>query len=406
MPPAVASRKPRPNGLRGRRGRRLKRSLVRDPAGLKESWRAVLADLEVEVQEIKRRGNETIVSVMYEDIERGLSEEQLKQLKKTGCIIVRGGVPKKEAAGWLEGLKQYIAANHDKVKDAARTHPGLLKTQAYLLSLWHSSIDTPVSVRTPVSYFDRIRIRQPGPSSFVLGPHIDGGSIERWEDPGLRKCFERILEGGDSWRKHDPFDIAPRLSANQDLYNAPNQCTIFRPWQGWTALSRTSPGEGTLASSRSSRPRQPVVPREHAGMTQALLPHLHPHLRLDETVVPIPTVEPGDQVYWHTDVVHAVEGEHRARANRLSFTSPRCPSQRRSDALYIRDQRETFLKGLPAPDFPGGEGESRFVGRGTSEDVTTVEGRRTLGLEPFSYPPAASEGERRMIDLANNTLGF
>jgi len=41
-----------------------------------------------------------------------------------------------------------------------------------------------VSTTTPVSYYDRLRIRFPGDSVFALGPHIDGGSLERWEDPG------------------------------------------------------------------------------------------------------------------------------------------------------------------------------------------------------------------------------
>lgn len=76
-------------------------------------------------------------------------------------------------------------------------------------------------MRTPISYFDRIRIREPGPSVYTLGPHIDGGSIERWEDPGFRRVYHRILEGGDAWRAHDPFDITPRLEANEDLYNTP-----------------------------------------------------------------------------------------------------------------------------------------------------------------------------------------
>lgn len=109
-----------------------------------------------------------------------------------------------------------------KAQILARTHPALITTQKYLLSLWHTSEPTsPISVRTPISYFDRIRIRPPGPSVFTLGPHIDGGSIERWEDPAFRACFQRILEGGEAWREHDPLDISPRLDANQDLYNAP-----------------------------------------------------------------------------------------------------------------------------------------------------------------------------------------
>lgn len=67
----------------------------------------------------------------------------------------------------------------------ARTHPGILGTQKALLGLFHtSSAESPVSVRTPISYYDRLRIRFPGDSVFALGEHIDGGSLERWEDPG------------------------------------------------------------------------------------------------------------------------------------------------------------------------------------------------------------------------------
>lgn len=116
----------------------------------------------------------------------------------------------------------------------ARSHPALLTTQKALLRLWHNSapasagLPAAVSLRTPISYFDRLRIRPPGPSAFVLGPHIDGGGIERWEDPGFRSCFAKILGvedgsgklGAESWRAHDPFDAAPRLSAKQDLYEA------------------------------------------------------------------------------------------------------------------------------------------------------------------------------------------
>ena len=35
-----------------------------------------------------------ILQVPYTDIERGLSEQQLEVLKKTGVLIVKGGVPK------------------------------------------------------------------------------------------------------------------------------------------------------------------------------------------------------------------------------------------------------------------------------------------------------------------------
>jgi len=39
-------------------------------------------------------------------------------------------------------------------------------------------------------------------------------------------------------------------------------------------------------------------------------PELHPHLRLNECMVSVPKVNPGDTVFWHCDVVHSVEQEH------------------------------------------------------------------------------------------------
>lgn len=39
-----------------------------------------------------------ILQVPYSDIEKGLSEEQLRQLKKTGVLIIKGGVPKEVCA--------------------------------------------------------------------------------------------------------------------------------------------------------------------------------------------------------------------------------------------------------------------------------------------------------------------
>lgn len=36
----------------------------------------------------------------------------------------------------------------------------------------------------------------------------------------------------------------------------------------------------------------------------------HPHMRLEESMTSVPTVSPGDMVFWHCDVVHSVEQEH------------------------------------------------------------------------------------------------
>src|ERR1700683_382245 len=120
-----------------------------------------------------------------------------------------------------ENIQVYEIYN-SKAQISARTHPAIIETQRFLLSIWHSSSPTVnVALPTPISYFDRLRIRTPGDASFTLGPHIDGGSVERWEDTGFRKVWGKILEGGSGWKNHDPFDASPRLDAKQDLYNAP-----------------------------------------------------------------------------------------------------------------------------------------------------------------------------------------
>jgi hypothetical protein len=101
----------------------------------------------------------------------------------------------------------------------ARTHEGLINTQKFLLSLWHTSKPDQIRLDLPISYYDRLRIRQPGDTTFTLGPHIDGGSVERWEDPGFRSVFGNILKGGNHWRQHDPFNATPRIAVRSDLYH-------------------------------------------------------------------------------------------------------------------------------------------------------------------------------------------
>ncbi len=42
---------------------------------------------------------------------------------------------------------------------------------------------------------------------------------------------------------------------------------------------------------------------------------------------------------------------------------------------YVRDQRESFLKAIPPPDFPGGVGESGFRGTGRDSDIADSSAR-------------------------------
>ena len=148
----------------------------------------------------------------------------------------------------------------------ARSHPNLLASIVWLNNLYqaqgaetgNSEKDEQlantlkgVDLSTPLSYADRFRIRKPGIQWDFHPPHIDGasrlqslssliheipvgGTMERWEDPSFRKCFENILNG--NWRDHDPFALEGRLNARNSLHGMPNQSSIFRTFQGWLAL--------------------------------------------------------------------------------------------------------------------------------------------------------------------------
>ena len=89
------------------------------------------------------------------------------------------------------------------------------------------------STRQPLTYCDRLRIRQPGDVGFALGPHVDGGSVERWEENGYGKghVYDAVFEG--RWEDFDPWELSTRLEANGDLYNGSGACTMFRMFQAW-----------------------------------------------------------------------------------------------------------------------------------------------------------------------------
>lgn len=428
----------------------LKRDIFHE--GLVENWRDVLDELDPAVEEISTLGSDIVPRVSYGDIEKGLSKEQISRIRRVGTVVITDGVPKEEALRWKQEIKDYAARNAGHVKGfppeniqifeiynskpqiQARTHPSILSTHRFLLSLWHiSNPNTPISLDTPLSYFDRLRIRQPGDAKFTLGPHVDGGSVERWEDPGYREVWRRILGGGGVWRSHDPFDASGRVEAKLDLYHASNACSVFRAWQGWTSLSSTGPNEGTLRVlpmlSLSTaytilrpffRPKNPHstslkfedwevdldgprFPGSSIGKTQELNERTHPHLKLGRTMVSVPRVEPGDQVYWHCDVVHAVEAQHRGLGDSSVLYIPAVPLTIHN-ASYLRDQRLNFLSGHPPPDFPGGEGESKFIGRGTLADVSSPEGCRTFGFEEFTTNEGGLKAE--FVERANRALAL
>lgn len=217
---------------------------------------------------------------------------------------------------------------------------------------WHTRTNPNalVSLSTPLAYADRLRIRQPGDASFALGPHQDGGSVERWMPEGYGRggTYDAVL-AGDAECRYDPWDASARVDAVHDLYGGLGACSAFRMFQGWLSMSAAGPGEGTLLVAPLLklatwyallrpffRPRRVLVDLDDDdddkagrrdeflapenweftagdGMTSEMpgatpgygmeFPRLamHPHLELDRTMVHIPRVRPGDFVAWHCD---------------------------------------------------------------------------------------------------------
>jgi hypothetical protein len=164
---------------------------------------------------------------------------------------------------------------------------------------------------------------------------------------------------------------------------------MFRTYQGWTALTRQGPRDGTLQlipiadgiSYVLLRALQDDVAEDdlcgaRPGRALGVSPEWHEELLAG--LVSIPEVQPGDTVWWHTDIGHAVGDEHAGRdyASVIYIGSaPDCAKNR----AYLPKQKAAFLAGRSAPDFAAMDFEVDFQGRATEEDLTEL-GRQQMGF--------------------------
>ncbi|KAK0118604.1 hypothetical protein ONS95_007489 [Cadophora gregata] len=140
------------------------------------------------------------------------------------------------------------------------------------------------------------------------------------------------------------------------------------------------------------------------GTAQEHNPDHHPHLMLSETMIPYPTVEPGDTVFWSADTIHGTESENTGNTDACVFYIPSVPLTL-NNAQYIAQQRDSFLKGVPPPDFPGGVGESEFTDRAKKEDILDGFGKVAMGLSPLKIDGATARQEALARDV-NKILGY
>ena len=103
------------------------------------------------------------------------------------------------------------------------------------------------------------------------------------------------------------------------------------------------------------------------------------HAPLLPAFVSIPKLYPGDTVWWHPDLVHAVEDVHRGTSysNVMYISSaPQCTKNR----AFLELQKAAFLRGKSSPDFAPEDYEANFAGRATVADLSAL-GRQQMGFE-------------------------
>jgi hypothetical protein len=108
------------------------------------------------------------------------------------------------------------------------------------------------------------------------------------------------------------------------------------------------------------------------------------------------------------EAIHAVDKKHGGTSDSSVFYIPVCPTTEAS-AKYIARQRTAFLHGTPGPDFPGGEGESRHIGRATEEYVRKYcdpRGVQAMGLDKLIASEGDTPGGTEAVERANAVLGF
>ncbi|KIX05671.1 uncharacterized protein Z518_03643 [Rhinocladiella mackenziei CBS 650.93] len=391
---------------------------------LTQSWLKVCKELESVTERIAEQGTSAIPEVQYEDI-FGLTAELKSGLKDVGCFVVRNVFSQEQADEWFQNLKKYVAANRSSIKGwpaetpyilnlyfsptqiAARSHPNQLKLSEELNSWWHD--DSGLTSPEPLSYADGVRIRPPGIPFRGLGPHIDAGSLCRWADPTYQSVYSAIFSGNPELM--DNYDLTIRKTADQAKFPGSAHSRVFRSFQGWTALTSAGLGEGSLmlypnvkwtiaylllrpffqppeseedimdASKWIFNADSPWFPGTFREDSQLLSPSSHPHLRLRECMVGIPRMNPGDTVWWHADMCHAVEvehnGDHEASVAYIAAT-PRTEGNKR----YIKGQLEDFLQGIPPEDFRKGSREINFkMFTGENGILSGESGRRAMGFD-------------------------
>ncbi|NML30154.1 DUF1479 domain-containing protein [Paraburkholderia antibiotica] len=389
------------------------------------NYRDVFAELEAamtkEAQQIaalRERGEAVIPEIRFDDIVANrVSDAQIALVKARGACVIRQVFERSRVEQWDREIAEYVGRNDldgrllnraedkyfgqlasskpqiygvywSKPQVLARQSAELTQARVFLNRLWRTESEGRVHFdpnHVPV-YADRLRRRPPGSESLGLSAHCDGGSVERWIESNFRNVYRHVFSG--HWRDYDPFDAAWRTEVEEIA--SPAVCSMFRTFQGWTALTPQGPGDGTLQLVPIANAMAYILLRAlqddvadddlcgaMPGRALSIKPEYH--APLFDALSSIPLMQAGDTVFWHSDVIHAVEDAHRGTGYSNVMYIASLPACAKNDA-YLKRQLPSFLEGKSPPDFPADHFETDFVGRATADDLTAL-GRAQMGFD-------------------------
>ena len=356
--------------------------------------------------------------VSWTDIaEKKVSPETIAHIKRRGCVVVRQNFARSDALAWDKSMLDYLELNNfdeqyrgpgdtffgsleasrpeiypiywSHAQMEARQSDAIAQTQSFLNRLWKFEsggknwFDPDVSMIYP----DRIRRRLPGTTSKGLGAHTDSGALERWLLPAYQNVFRNIFT--NQFDEYDPWDAAYRSDVNEYDVDNTTKCSVFRTFQGWTALSDMVPGQGLLhvvpvpeaMAYILLRPLLKDVPEDELcgvapGKVLPVSQQWHPELI--EGLSSIPSLQAGDSVWWHCDVIHSVAPvqDQQGWGNVMYIPSaPLCDK----NLAYARSVAQSLENGHSPADFPRENYEEGWKDRFTTDDLNAT-GRKGLGL--------------------------
>ena len=397
-----------------------KRELRKKSKNYEENFNQIKKYIKTEIEEIKKlkNSNKSIIpEISFDSIEKD-NFEFIKKIKKRGCVIIRDVFDDQKVENLNKQLENYIDVNNyyddqkkkshldkyfsdlksgkpqiyglywSKTQIEIRHSEQMAKVKKWLNNLWIYENDE-YKVFDPnreLSYADRVRRREPGDDTLGLSPHCDAGSIERWTDNSYKKIYKDIFS--DNFENFDPFNAIYRDRTIE--FESPAVAHVFRTFQGWTALTEQGPNDGTLQLIPIAKGMAYILTRallddvpenELCGSKpgRALSVNKDYHALLLEGLISIPKMKPGDTIWWHPDVVHAVEDKHFGKnySNVVYVGStPYC----KKNLEYTLKQSKKFLEGKSPPDFAPEDYEINYKDRVKLENLSYL-AKKQLALE-------------------------